>query len=197
MRLLILCLLLIISTIVDSQIISGNYDSGLRLAYNPENKMITGFYENYSGYDETTGNPRFSCIFYLIGKYQSDSCAIETYFPLNKDDDKIIGKLKIKESNTISILLPEEHGGCWNVMHFADGDADFKLLESENWIEIRYIEADKSYFYNDKQDKSKRKSYLIKGDIVFIEKIEGDWIRCKYYGKSVTEGWMKKETVNK
>lgn len=196
MRSLLICFLILNSIVVEGQIFSGEYDSDLRIAYNPESKTITGYYEGYSGYDENTGNPRFSCIFYIIGKYLNNESIIETYFPKNKEKDKIIGKLKIKDSSIISISLPEEHGGCWNVNHFADGFVDFNLHTKEDWIEIRYIETEKSNFYSENNENSKRKSYLIKGDIVFIDKIDGEWIHCYYYGKSITTGWIKKETIN-
>ncbi len=195
MRLLITSILIFYSTFIYSQIKSGEYESELKIAYNPDSKIITGYFANYSGYDESTNNPRFSCIFYIYGFFTGKESIIDTYYPLD-DNDTIKGVLKINNSDLISIKLPEEHGGCWNVFHFADGFADFKIVKEINWLEIRYINVDKSYFYNDTNANSQRKAYLIKGDIIYIEKIKGEWVYCKYFGKSITEGWMKKETIN-
>jgi len=176
--------------------LSGEYNSILKIAFNPKNNLITGFFEDYTGYDESGGNAKFSCIFYLKGTYNGHSCEIETYYPINIDSDKIIGTLKIFDSKRLSIKLDKEHGGCWNVFHFADDFVDFELSKKTDWLEIRYIDIDKSYFYKDKNEESKQKAYLIKGDIVYIDNIENDWVHCIFNGKSTSEGWIKKETIN-
>jgi hypothetical protein len=182
---------------MNGQIISGVYNSEMKLAYNPSNKVITGYYESYTGYDETTGNPQFSCIFYIYGTYTGTVSDIQTYYPTDKIEDMIIGSFKITDSVNISIKLPEEHGGCWNVSHFADDFVDFRLDEITDWLEIRYIESDKSFFYMDTNEESIRKAYIIKGDLIYIDKFENDWVHAIYYGNTITEGWLKKETLNK
>jgi len=103
----------------------------------------------------------------------------------------------MKDSISILIKLPEEHDGCGNVIHFADGFVNFNFIKKTNWLKIRYIDIDKSFFYRDKNEISKQKAYLIKGNLVYIDKIDNDWVHCRFYGKSITEGWMKKETLNK
>jgi hypothetical protein len=47
-------------------LISGDYGSGLKLAYDSAGKKLTGYFEDYSGLD-AQNNPMFSCIFYLEG----------------------------------------------------------------------------------------------------------------------------------
>jgi hypothetical protein len=179
------------------QIVSGVYDLGLNISYNPKNKVITGYFESYTGFDERTGNPRFSCIFYIQGLYDDSVNRIVTYYPIWKDQDEIVGKIWIKDSTKISIMLPKEHGGCWNVWHFADGYSDFDLSEKKGWIEIRHINTDKSYFYSEKDERTKQKSYIVKGDIIYIDNIEDTWVHCEYKGKTTTRGWIKLETINK
>lgn len=185
------------SSLTYGQISSGKYDNGLSIAFNPQTNKVTGYFENYSGLDENTGEPRFSCIFYISGIYNKDGFGIETYYPTDKEDGLIKGEIRIKDTKTISIKLAEDHGGCWNVQQFSDGFTDFTLTTESEWIEICYIDSDKVYFHNDKNDASKRKAYVLKGDIVYIDKIENDWIHCKYFGKTITEGWIKKVTINK
>ena len=41
-----------------------------------------------------------------------------------------------------------------------------------------------------------KKKYIIKGDIVYVEKIEGDWALCSYFGKKTTKGWLKVADLN-
>ena len=194
----ILFIFLLFSTVTFSQQIikSGEYDNSLRMAYDSESKKITGYYENYTGWDEETKAPRFSCIFYIEGTFVNQKAIIKTYFPVDKNEDTIEGHIEIVNNETIYIVLPEEHGGCWNVQHFANKPDKFELVKQFNWIQIRYVDTNKSYFHKEKSDAKKQKPYVIKGDIVYVEKIEGDWALCNYFGKKTTKGWLKVTDLN-
>jgi SH3-like domain-containing protein len=37
--------------------------------------------------------------------------------------------------------------------------------------------------------------YLIKNDVVEVLEEQEDWLRIRYYGKKVIEGWIKKSDV--
>ena len=193
---LVVFVLFINSCIVDAQIESGVYDNGLKVAYNPSVSLLTAYYEGYSGYDESADSPRFSCVFYIHGYMKDSISEVETYFPLDKSEDLINGKIKLLKKNVVSIKLNSQHGGCWNVWNFSEDYTTFKLEKSNNWIEIRYINIEKAYFYSEKQEETKRKAFVLKGDIVYIDKIEDEWIHCSFYGKTVTKGWVKLESVN-
>lgn len=172
------------------QIKSGEYGS-LRLAYDPTSKKITGYFEDYTGWDETSQSPRFSCVFYLAGTATSKKVKIKTYHPEDQAEGLVEGTLEIINDKTVKIKLDEEQGGCWNVQHFADEPAEFELEKEANWSKIGYITATKTYFYSEKSADKKMKAYLIKSNFICIEKKEGDWTYCAYYGKKVTKGWMK------
>jgi hypothetical protein len=167
-----------------------------RLANDPETNIVTGYYENRTGYEESCDCWKFSCIFYFEGRLKDNTVSINSYYPLGKEEDEIPGTLSAVKNNEITLKLDKEHGGCWNVQHFADEPVNLKQTERTNWIEIRYITINKSYFYSGNNETSKSRSYLIKGDIIYIDKIEGDWLHCKYYGRKYSEGWIKSETVN-
>jgi hypothetical protein len=190
--------LLLLSTISFGQkIVTGEYNFGLKLAYDNKTNKLTGYFENYTGLDEATNNPKFSCIFYIEGIIEGNIVKIKTYYPTDKLDDIIFGTLELANSKTVTIKLPEEHGGCWNVQHFADEPAKFTLEKDLAWVQIRFINADKTYFYSDKSTNKKQKSYLVKNNFVCIDKIEGDWAHCTFYGKKITKGWIKTEDLNK
>ena len=53
---------LLLNSVFGQQIISGNYDSGLKLSFDSATNKVTGFFEDYTGMDNQTKNPRFSCI---------------------------------------------------------------------------------------------------------------------------------------
>ncbi|XZF16046.1 hypothetical protein ACTHGU_07900 [Chitinophagaceae bacterium MMS25-I14] len=178
-------------------LLSGRYDE-LNVAFNPATNIVTAYFESYTGLDEQTGNPRFSCIFYIEGKLNGKTATVTTYYPEDKNDDVIKGTLQLISSNSITIKLPEDHGGCWNVQHFADDPVSFSLSKKEKWIELRYITADKSFFHSDKNEATKRKAYAVKGNVVYIERMENGWAYCSFYGtKTTTTGWLKMETLNK
>ena len=175
---------------------SGAYQE-MNIAYDQANKIITGFYENYTGYDEATRQPRFSCIFYLLGKITADSIKVRSFFPGDDSADIIDGQLIVLNSGMFKIHLQEEHGGCWNVEHFAGEPAEFRLDRPNNWIQIRFANKSKVYFYADKSEARKQKAYIIKGNVVYIEKIDGEWAWGSYIDKNVTKGWLKLSDLNK
>jgi len=41
------------------------------------------------------------------------------------------------------------------------------------------------------------KSYLVKNDIVYIERIEDGWAYATYIGKRTVKGWVKVKDLNK
>ena len=178
------------------RISSGDYDVGLRLAFDSVTKKVTGYFENYTGWDESTNNHRFSCIFYIEGFVTGTKFNIDTYYPADKESDLIKGYVEITNSKKIKIKLPEEHGGCWNVQHFADESAIFAIDQPQQWIQIRYVNVDKAFFYQTKSEASKLKAYIVKNDFVCIQKIEGDWAYCIYYGKKTSKGWIKLSDLN-
>lgn len=172
-------------------ILSGDYDFELKLAFNSNTKKVTGYYENSTGEDN-----QFSCIFYIEGIVSGNQFKIQTYFPNDKSEDLIEGTMEIVNSKFVKIKLPEEHGGCWNVEHFADKPVDFELNKKANWIQISYIIKEKSYFFKEKNEGTKMKSYLVKNDFVCVEKIEKEWAYCSYLGKRITKGWIKVKDLN-
>lgn len=178
------------------KIIPGDYGDGLKLSFDSTTKKVTGYFENYSGIDEQNSNPRFSCIFYIEGTATGQKFTIQTFYPTNRKDDVIQGTMEIITDKKVNIKLPKEHGGCWNVQDFAAEPVVFTLYASQKWRQIRYIDVAKAYFYNDKSESKRLKPYLVKGNFVFIEKIEGQSAYCTYIGKKTIRGWIKLLDMN-
>lgn len=194
---IIIFILFFSSVFAQLTIVSGEYNYGLKIAYDSKTNLINGYYENYTGWDDKTNNPRFSCIFYIEGKVESGKIVIKTFSPTFEKEPKIEGSLEIVNNKTIKIKLSEEHGGCWNVEHFVDEPVKFELGTQENWLQIRFVKAEKTYFYKNQNTSKKQKKYLIKGDFVCIEKIENDWAYCTYFGKKISKGWIMLKELNK
>lgn len=193
MKSLIKLSFLFFTSILFSQqtIVSGEYDAGLKLTYNSSTNKLTGYFEQYTG-----ENNNFSCVFYIEGTVEGKQFKIKTYYPGDKPEDIIEGTLEISNNKFVKIQLPEEHGGCWNVQHFKEEPVDFKLEKEANWIQIGYVVADKAYFFKDKTEESKAKAYLVKDNFVCIEKIEGEWAYCLYFGNKTIKGWIKIKDLN-
>ncbi len=196
-KLLIFIILILISRDFWGQrLLSGEYDLGMKIAFDETTNKLTGYFENYTGWDEQTNLPMFSCIFYLEGIAKSDIVKISTYYPEYKEDDIIEGTVEIINNKTIRVKLSEEHGGCWNVQSFADESIEFELKNNISCIQIRYVNVVKTYFYSEKSIDKKQKAYLIKNDFVYVEKIDKDWAYCTFYGKKQTKGWLKVSDLN-
>ena len=84
----------------------GSYDDGL-LSIAVNDDVVTGFYENYTGWDEKTQAPRFSCLFLFAGRIENSKIEIAS------SDTK--GIIELLENDRVKIRLGEEPGGCWNV----------------------------------------------------------------------------------
>jgi hypothetical protein len=195
MKTVLTALLILLSTFLVAQVPVGNYEGGLKLAYDNDTKTVSGYYESHTGFDQNTGSPRFSCVFYLKGKFTEGIGDIITYYP-GDEENYISGKLKFYGDGIVSIKLDSEHGGCMNVQTFSDAFQQFQFSKLEEWKAIKYVKTNKAYFHNEKSDEDRRKAYVVQNDIMYVEKIEGDWMYCAYIGKSTTKGWIKKSDLN-
>lgn len=194
--LILLSLLLTISSQAQS-FKTGEYSLGLRLAYDKASNKLTGYFEDYTGRDEETGAPRFSCIFYIEGEVKKNKFTISTYYPFDKTSEAIEGTIAFTDDDQVAIKLSEEHGGCWNVMHFADKEpTKFQLEKQQNWVKVSYITSEKAFFYKEKSLGTKLRSYLVKADFVCIDKIDGEWTHCTYFSNKTTSGWMLTKDIH-
>ncbi len=184
-------------TAYSQKLVSGEYGNGLKLGFDSVQNKLSGYYENYSGWDELTKAPRFSCNFYFETILAGDSLEINTYYPGEKTSNIIKGTLKLNSYNLLPIKLQEEHGGCWNVQHFADEPVNFELVKKQDWMQIRYVETAKTYIYSENSDNKKTNVYLVKNDVVCIQRIEGEWGYGTYYGdKKISKGWIRLSDLN-
>jgi len=189
------CILFLLSTQINAQLLSGEYGE-LRIAYDAVHKYVTGYYANYSGLDETTNKPKFSCEFYFEGVFKNGRANITSYYP--NDTIKISGELELADSNGVKIHLQKEHGGCWNVQHFVDTPIEFKLTQMKSWIAIRYIPKERIYMRTGPPSNLRQSTYVEKDDIVYVQKIVEEMAHCYYYGENIEkDGWIRIDDLNK
>lgn len=173
----------------------GQYDA-LRIAYDNQSELITGYYEDYTGWDANTESPRFSCIFYLEGKVINGKARINTYQPGYKLFYANAGTIEIKNDTLFTLTFDDpDKASCSNVTSF-EKPRDFRRNNRNSASQIRFIATNKAYFHSKPSADSQLKSYVIKGDILSVEKIEGVWAYCSYTGKSTTKGWIRVNELN-
>jgi|GEM_PF-2973538 len=167
---------------------SGEYSS-LNLAVNGD--KVSGYLE-----DQVGGEGKFSCIFLFHTISREGNKIKVDAFPPTAPSDRHDGWITIEDESTFKLWVDDMIGGCWNVIDNLHGEekegASFSIDKKENWKAVYLVESAKAYFYDEKSDASKRKSYVVKKDIVYATEIDGDWAKCNFYGsKSTTTGWMK------
>lgn len=170
---------------------SGIYNMGLKVAFDPASHMVSGYVESYSGYDEERNTYSFSCIFFFSGKLENQTAEIVAFYPAFKDE-KIVGELQVIAPNKISLQLSDDLPGCWNVLPLVNDPFVFELQTAAPYLQTRWVKIEKSYFHSEKSETTKRKAYVIKNDVVFVERIDQNWAFCSFIGeKATTKGWLK------
>jgi hypothetical protein len=172
---------------------SGAYEDGLLLGYDPATRVVTGYFSMEQG-----DPPTFSCIFFLKGTLAGSAAPITTYFPETPKDDVIKGQLLVGGPKAVTVRLPSEHGGCWNVWHFADKaqPADFALDKAAPWIAVAVVRSPKAYFYDAPDSATHRKAHAVKGDGVGVRAFKPGWLQVDYAGGAKTiSGWFKQSDV--
>ncbi|WP_428828238.1 hypothetical protein ACLIKD_10205 [Azonexus sp. IMCC34842] len=77
-----------------------------------------------------------------------------------------------------------------------DGGFEIKIeiTDRGDWISMALISGKKTFFYSSPDEKSKQKSYLIPGDVVYVIEEYPGWLFVKYLRrKKITVGWIKQE----
>jgi hypothetical protein len=173
---------------IAAPVVSGDYE-GLLIGVD-RNGVLTGYFES------STGRGKFSCIFFISGKVSDQRGRVETWFPNNRDAKMVIqGVLEGTASDEVPLIrlkLSEDHGGCWNVQHFAPDPATFALTEQGSWESIRIVAASKAYFYDDPSNPKPRKAFVVTGNALRVYEIRGAWARVEYVGPDNrrSRGWV-------
>jgi hypothetical protein len=70
---------------------------------------------------------------------------------------------------------------------------DYNISELSSKIKVV---SNKTYFYNGMTEDTKRKAFLIKNDVAYLEDITGEWAKIYYDGKTITSGYVKLKDVS-
>jgi hypothetical protein len=175
----------------DTDIVSGAYDDML-IGFDPATRVVTGYFFSQ------TVRGQFSCIFYLKGVLHGPSAHVSTYFPETPAADLIKGELALETHMKFRVKLPSEHGGCWNVEHFADDNqpAEFTLKGHHPWTSVAVVRSDKAYFFDAPASVTHRKAYLVKGDGVGVRASQPGWLEVDFIGgHRPVSGWIRQSDI--
>ncbi len=160
----------------------------LRLARDASTNTLSGHFSS------STGEGKFSCIFQFEGRDgEGATVEVESWFPADRKE-RISGTLTITEPGAFVLALKEEHGGCWNVQHFADGKdpARFTLDLAKPWVALKVVKEKKAKFFTDPSTAKPKAAFLVLGDVVGVLELKGEWLRVEFVGARTTQGWMPK-----
>jgi hypothetical protein len=195
----ILRIILVATVIVPNVAFAGLVSSDLGdflLGVDKSKQLISGYVEM------RTGN-NFSCIFYLRGDLKGKPpYKIKTWFPKDRNPKEviegIISDVRTDEGKpSVLVKLKEEHGGCWNVWHFAEDSQPIQIYSVGAWKEIRVVSSNRAYFHDEPRKAKKRKAYLVIGDSVRVYSEQQGWIQAEYVSESgkKTSGWIKESDL--
>ena len=160
----------------------------LRLARDPSTKVITGHFSS------STGEGKFSCVFQFEARApKGNTLQVESWFPAQQGG-RIAGSLTITGVDAFTLTLKEEHGGCWNVQHFADAKdpANFTLDAPKAWVALKVVKEKKVKFFGDASTAKPKPAFLVGGDVVGVLEVKGEWLWVEFVGTRTTTGWMPK-----
>lgn len=178
-----------------AQLSSGTYSGGIHIAFDSTQQMITGYVEEYSGHDEHLGQPKFSCIFFIHGIIKDRFALIKTYYPFEQNADTIAGYLKIINKNSFEMKLDDEHGGCWNVSHFATEPVVFNLEEKINALQVSYSVVPEMKIYSGFTSDKQFLYSITNNKFFFIQEKQNGWCRIMMDGKQPIQGWVLSEDL--
>lgn len=176
---------------------SGVYDS-LVIGVDDKSGVITGYFEEGTGWDERAKAPRFLCTFFLYGKLQGDSYPITTWYP--GAPQPIKGQLKFMMVDGVlnaHVKLDDEPGGCAMAHPFTrDGGSDLRLDTPGKWSSVRGVAAARAYFHKAPDAKTREKSFVVKNDAVRVFQTQQGWVEAEFGTDKIVRGWLKEADLS-
>jgi hypothetical protein len=111
-----------------------------------------------------------------------------------------------KENYVVSIKTSDVPGNCDWILEFLGEpsvvkrenylDISIEAKKSGDWTAVRVAKSKRAYFHTTPDIKTKSKSFVIAGDLLYVYKENVDWYFVKYDGaKKQTSGWIRKEDI--
>lgn len=163
---------------------------------------IVGVFQYYDRYkkDLQDYESKNDYYFYGIRKTSNDTIELTLTNPYEKQVFGDEGKASILFRNDTLSYFQTGLEGMFQPAFFPDKINQkakgyrSKLTEKKDWKEIRFVKSKATFFYN-LPDTQKKKTYLIKYDLVWVTEKRDEWCFVEYYkfdsNKPVIKGWIK------
>lgn len=94
---------------------------------------------------------------------------------------------------SFTLVLAENIPNCTDEIDVLNSEFGFEINKLDDWKSISVVSSKRAYFHSDTQPESKKKSFLVAGDSIYIYDEKPGWYFVKFRaGKKETTGWIKK-----
>jgi hypothetical protein len=180
---------------------SGHYES-LLIGVDENSRVVTGYFEESTGWNERTQSPQFTCAFFLFGKLEGDLYPITTWYPGLDVGEPIRGQLKFLTVDGVlkaHVKLEQDPGGCGMAHSFMrDGGGDeFPLSTPGKWSSVRVVSAKRAFFHQRPDPGTKGRAYVVRENIVRVFKIQNGWVEAEFTSdtRKIVRGWLKESDL--
>lgn len=134
-------------------------------------------------------------------KYTTDDVEVSTnfsrYFEITElfDDNFHYQGEPEKFSFMVDFALPESVFKTLKSLAIVNKFDYIEQFNIRNLSKKIKVKESKTFFYSEMFEATKRKAFLVKGDIAYLESISDNWVKVYYDGKMVTGGYLKRSDV--
>ncbi|SCB95854.1 hypothetical protein GA0061071_103182 [Kosakonia oryzendophytica] len=189
MRNFLMVLALSISTASYAASLQSGIYEGLQLAVSPTGD-VTGYYSETLGQGVTR-----NCSFALAGKVN----AVQEADIRSWSSDVLPGHIAATK-NGVVLRIPQgqSHDGCINVMvPLIDEGLELERTRQTRWLSMAEVSGERVYLSNSPDVATRRKAWLVKGDVVGVVKNQSGWTQIEFVSESgkTTAGWVESSKI--
>lgn len=167
---------------------SGVYE-GLLLAVSPTGK-ITGYYS-----ESAEDSVKRTCTFFLAGPVSAQQPDAITSW----SSSVLAGHITANNTGvTLAIPDGQNHAGCMNVLmpEIATG-LELETTQQTHWQTLMQVSSPRTYLSSTPDAATRRKAWIVKGDVVGVIQTQGGWTEVEYPVNSgkMTHGWVNSNDV--
>lgn len=167
---------------------SGVYE-GLLLAVSPTGN-ITGFYS-----ESAEDSVKRTCTFFLAGHVSAQQSDTITSW----SSSVLKGQIAANTTGvTLAIPDGQNHAGCMNVLmpEIATG-LELDMTQQTHWQTLMQVSSPKAYLSSTPDAATRRKAWIVEGDVVGVIQTLAGWIEVEYVAGSgkTTHGWVSSTDV--
>jgi hypothetical protein len=172
----------------------------LTLGVDPAAGILTGYYRDGPGDEDSDITPHFTCVFYLYGQKQGDKYAVQVWKPKDKTAP-ISGELSFfppkKESSkpSLRLKLSQLPEGCAvaNPKLGKPEGAELTLEKSGDWTAVRIVKANEAFFYDSPGAATPKKMHLNREEMAVVMDKKPGWVLLDNLIRD--KGWIKEDDL--